>query len=567
MGNTGFWIDSIIDKRKILPTHADFCNKPEICKQLCPLIWNSKKKTMEKNPGGFINGDLTAKFFNLLIKNSFPGSENNSDDLRESILKCLKEENHADKEEILVFEELMNNDFIRKLIHFNLYFGKSKQYVPTQKDEVSEEQKQVGDFTYDVVLTLDDLGKSLGVITSWMVELDDLIQSKVEEKLGLHTYQELTKPRPFRLWIVFNAREQKFQVVKGITVEILRELITVKPNAPSQACALARAHIQNAFSMCNPDGTDPRPIDFDRFQGSFTPEFYPRRFALKDSIYSQRLDVLASLLVHILRRYQCCLPPVRYCELSVGVGDICRPWVFDILSSFPAHQSIAKESLKPSNFCNMIVKEGRFPHLRSACSTKEDSSNFCNRIDKEGFCLHLCSACSIKEDSLTPSNFCTVIVEEGLCPHLCSACSTNQVSPMPSNFSTMIVKKGRCLHLCSACSTKQVSLTPSNVCNMIVKEGCCPHLCNACSTEQRKLPCILNVTYKFLAGFNRQSVRAHRLSNQPEAIRLLNDSPDVAIHYMLQEIVQSVKQEIQAMQETQKMPSTPPQENNLVCKF
>lgn len=218
-----------------------------------------------------------------------------------------------------------------------------------------------------------------------------------------------------------------------MTVKVLRELINVQKNTPSQACTLARAHLQNAFSMCNPDGTDARLIDFDRFQGSFTPEFYPRRFALKDSIYSQRLDVLASLLVYILRRYQCCLPPIRYCELSIGVGDICRPWVFDVLCSFPAHNPIATDDRglsSTSTFRQMISNENRFPHLRSACST---------------------------------------------------------VKPVSS--------------------------------------------------------CVPNVTYKFLAGFNRQAVKANRLMNQSEAIRLLSESPDKAIHYMLEEIAESEREQ------------------------
>ncbi|CAF3056684.1 unnamed protein product [Rotaria sp. Silwood2] len=448
MGNTGFWIDSIIEKRQILPTHADFYNNSELRTQLCPLIWNSEKQTNKLICGGFIKSHLTAKFFELLIEKNFPGYGDISDQLRNTILVSLVEAG-ANTEEILVFEQLMDDDFISILKHYNLFFGESKQYAIIQTGTDSEEEKKFGDFTYDVVLTLDDLGKALGVTTSWMVELDDLIQSKVEEKLGLHTYQGSNKPRPFRLWIVFNARGQRFQVVKGITAEILRELITVKANAPSQACALARAHLQNAFSMCNPDGTDPRPIDFDRFQGAFTPEFYPRRFSLKDSIYSQRLDVLAALLVHVLRRYQCCLPPVRYCELSVGLRDICSPWVFDVLCSFPAYDPIANEEpLLQSNFFAMIVQEGCFPHLRSACL-----------------------------------------------------------------------------------STKH------------------------------KFPCVPNVTYKFLAGFNRQSVKAHRLANQIEAISLLNDSPNVAIHYMLQEIVQSEKDQTQEEQDK----SLP--ENNQVCKF
>jgi hypothetical protein len=442
MGNTGFWIDSILDNPQILPEHAEFFVNPKLRTLLCPLIWKSMKKEKEENTSCFIDGDRTTTFIELLIKNNFPGLDNNVDQLRQSICDELRV-NGADVVEISIFQRLMDDDVVSILKHYNLFFGISEQYA--SKPNI------YGDFTYDVVLTLADLGKAFGVTTSWMVEADDLIQSKVEEKLGLHTYQNLTRSRPFRLWIVFNAREQRFQVVKGMTVEILRKLITVQANAPSQACALARAHLRNAFSMCNPDGTDARLIDFDRFQGSFTPEFYPRRFALKDSIYSQRLDVLASLLVYILRRYQCCLPPIRYCELSIGVGDICRPWVFDVLCSFPAHDPIAREDGNlpfTSSFRQMISARDRFPHLSSTCST---------------------------------------------------------LIPKP--------------------------------------------------------PCVPNVTYKFLAGFNRQAVKADRLQNQLEAIGLLNESPDVAIHYMLEEIAESEKEQLQEEQ------SKPPQENAPVCKL
>ncbi|CAF3388299.1 unnamed protein product, partial [Rotaria sp. Silwood2] len=96
----------------------------------------------------------------------------------------------------------------------------------------------------------------------------------------------------------------------------------------------ARAHIMNGFSMMNADGSEPRSVDFHSFRGSFTPQFYPRRFALKDSLYGQRLDLLAYLLQYVLHRYSTCLPPVKYCEISVGAGDLGRPWLLDILSTF-----------------------------------------------------------------------------------------------------------------------------------------------------------------------------------------------------------------------------------------
>jgi hypothetical protein len=421
MGNTGFWIDSIIEKPYILPTHSDFCSKPHIRAQLCPLIWKA-----HENGGSFIDGKRSAKFIDLLIERGFP--DGNVDDVPD-----LASENTDDA---LVFKKLINKaELIDRMKHYELSFGRAKEDQHTRKDDNPVAHKIEGDFTYDVVLTLSDLAKSLGIDAPLIIEFEDLVQSKVEEKLGLHVYPLPTglASRPFRRWIVFNARKQEFRIVKGITVEILRQLIDVKANAPALACELARAHIQNAFSMCNPDGTIPRPIDFDKFHGSFTPEFYPRRFSLKDSLYSQRLDVLAALLVHVLKRYQACIPPIKYCELSIGIGDLCRPWVFDVLRSFPAYKPIFPEedTGPPTSFSNLINKHHHFPHLRNAYMKLDNDS----------------------------------------------------------------------------------------------------------------LACRPNVVYKFLAGFNRQNIVINGIENQLDALRLLNDSPNVAIHRMLAEIVQSEKDE------------------------
>lgn len=423
MGNTGFWIDSIIDKPQILPAHLDFCQGPELRKRIFPLIWSEKQCA-------FINKEQAAELFDLLIEKNFPKCDDFCATLVEHFQRC-------DPDLIQIFKKMTieNERLLKQLKHYDLSFGNVDSTEKTRNNEGPIKHKILGNFTYDVVLTLDDLGKALGVTTPCNVKSYDLIQSKVEEKLGLHTYQKSTEQPSrsvFRRWIIFNARNQIFEVVKGITVEKLRQLITVDANKSEQACALARAHIRNAFSMCNPDGTDPRLIDFDRFHGSFTPEFYPRRFSLKDSLYSQRLDILAALLVYILRRYQTCLPPVRYCELSIGVGDICRPWILDVLCSFPPRESITMETIqrRKTSF-RSIIENGGFSHLRNACPLDDELS----------------------------------------------------------------------------------------------------------------LPCTPNVTYKFLAGFSRQTVKAHRLKDQSEAIQLLNDSPDVAIHYMLSAIVQSEEDE------------------------
>ena len=215
-----------------------------------------------------------------------------------------------------------------------------------------------------------------------------------------------------------------------MTVEQLCSLIKINPNISMESNKLARSHIINAFSMCSAEGTTAGHIDFHRFHGAFTPEFYPRRFALKDSIYSQRLDVLAHLLVHALLRYQHCSPPVTYCELSVGVGDITRPWVFDVLCSFPAEEQLSNTS--ETSF-RQFVRAGHFPELSNACKTAGGKQ-------------------------------------------------------LPNH-------------------------------------------------------CVPNCTYKFLAGFNRQNIQTTLVQNQSEALQLLNEAPQLAIHLMLNEISKSAKRE------------------------
>ena len=279
------------------------------------------------------------------------------------------------------------------------------------------------DFSYDVILQLEHLAKGLGIKEK---HNPDLMELKVAEKLGISSKPSIN----FRDWIIFNAREQTFEIVYGIRVEDLRRLISIDSNAPRERRRLAHAHIINAFSMCDAQGTSARTIDLQNFHGFFTAEFYPRRFALKDSIYFQRLDVLAALIAHVLQRYQTCLPPVKYCEFSHSVNDLCRPWVFDVLRSFTD-----SDTKTPNIVPGEIVK-----------ATKASSSF------------------------------------------------------------RQVVCGGKFSYLHAAC----------------------------------KEPSVPQVTYKFLAGFNRQQVKSKYFKEQEEAIRLLSDSPQRAILLMRREIINSL---------------------------
>lgn len=313
-------------------------------------------------------------------------------------------------------------------------------------------------FSHDVILKLTDLASGLGVTN----RCNEFIQAAVEEKLCFHIIPASDRPQ-FRHWIIFNARSQCFEVVYGITVEELRKLITIDSYAPTQASILARAHIVNTISMCDPQGTDARPIDFHSFQGMFTPEFYPRRFAVKDSIYGQRLDILAHLLDHILDCYSTCRPAVTYCELSVGVGDITRPWVFDVLCSFPSAQMQERHEQNSD--------DSQSQHEKRTTT----SQNYKSKIRFRDLLLY------------------------GHFPSLGDAVLKNDES-QEKNKTTESQQK----------------------------------------LELRMPEC----TYKLLAGFNRRLVKTSFFGNPEEAISLLNEAPQIAIHLMLNEINKSARGEL-----------------------
>src|SRR6185312_1108784 len=104
----------------------------------------------------------------------------------------------------------------------------------------------------------------------------------------------------------------------------LMELLQISVNHYHRDSALY-AQLANSFTMLGPHGRAPSQLDFHKYRGCFTPEFYPRRFVLKDCMYEQRLDVLDTLLCYSLARYA--LANVSYVEYSVGINDLTRPWV------------------------------------------------------------------------------------------------------------------------------------------------------------------------------------------------------------------------------------------------
>jgi len=175
------------------------------------------------------------------------------------------------------------------------------------------------DTTFDVVYSIQSLCKALRIYNK--EKSDAVLLNQLFNNLGQPSDLQSFK-RLFGEHSVWNARLQKQEVRTGITNSALNRLI--------QTNETVRSHIEGCFEMkeCGESRAKGTSIER-RYQGHFTPEFYPGRYALKDDMYSQYPAVLDKLLNHVLKQYW--ESGVRYVEFSVGVGDVMRPWIWNHL--------------------------------------------------------------------------------------------------------------------------------------------------------------------------------------------------------------------------------------------
>ena len=171
-------------------------------------------------------------------------------------------------------------------------------------------------YTDDVVYHKDTILKLLGIaICDQGV---DLIKRKYEDDQSLQCMQRIFGEHvEFKNYIVFNARERMFQIVSGISNSVICDLMEndgLKDKVES--------FLRNGFSLLRKDGKPAGIPDLETYRGNFTPEFYPRRFAMKDCIYGQRLEVLSILLNNVIHRYA--KSGVLHVEFSLGVNDLCN---------------------------------------------------------------------------------------------------------------------------------------------------------------------------------------------------------------------------------------------------
>ena len=98
---------------------------------------------------------------------------------------------------------------------------------------------------------------------------------------------------------------------------------------PPAFCVI-RAAFFNAFSMLNEAGEEATVHSLRQYRGNFSPQFYPRRYILKDDLYEQDLYILQILLKWELKKYA--KAGVTYVEFSVSARDLIRPWVYNHLT-------------------------------------------------------------------------------------------------------------------------------------------------------------------------------------------------------------------------------------------
>ncbi|KAG5460186.1 MAG: hypothetical protein BJ554DRAFT_7798, partial [Olpidium bornovanus] len=128
---------------------------------------------------------------------------------------------------------------------------------------------------------------------------------------------------PMRPFIIFNARRREFQLVRGVTNSDLVRLMQAAGGGGDDgddSPETIRAAVRNGFSMLSKDGNAPSRPDLNTYKQAFTPEFYPKRFRMKDCIYQQRLEVLSILLNNAIARYD--KAGVRYAEFSLSANDL-----------------------------------------------------------------------------------------------------------------------------------------------------------------------------------------------------------------------------------------------------
>jgi hypothetical protein len=313
MGSAEFWCNTVLFNEQLLPSHEEFHKKTGNTSYFLPKIWDGTHRFLESNQAEKVIDIIAANASKIFLKKIIKQGEETK----------VKHSDHA----LATLENILPG------IPMDIKKCWTEEF---DISELPEGESFLKSFSYDVVFSREKLGDAFFDNPDSDPEI---LETKIMGMLGAQpsvATSSTSKLPAMKHYIVFNARKQNFQLVYGLTSTHLRQLAGFNSmlSHDSEQCTAVRAHLRNAFSMLNEDGSEPRSASLNWFRGCFTPEFYPKRYALKDCIYEQRLDVLALLLAHVLQRYQSSKPPVEYVEFSIGVNDAKAPCVMEVLTNF-----------------------------------------------------------------------------------------------------------------------------------------------------------------------------------------------------------------------------------------
>lgn len=276
MGNADFWIETVMKKVRIQSTFLLIVEDRPSPNQECSL---SSSQTIPEFVADAEKGNTNLDYY------ATPANLDHS-----NVFHCRPQTPWSWEDDLAHFE-----------------FGKCR-CSKALEDYLDTHPSMRYSFTFDVVYSLSTFQAALGGVEECVVY----------SRLGISEDDR----GQFRPYIVFNARNQEFEIRHGITNTNLLTLLRENAND------ILHSALKNCYSMLDDNGNIPtESVLRNRYIDQFTPEFYPMRYILKDDLYSQYLDVLDVLLHHVLENYR--QAGVRYIEFSVGHGDlITRPYVF-----------------------------------------------------------------------------------------------------------------------------------------------------------------------------------------------------------------------------------------------
>jgi hypothetical protein len=162
-----------------------------------------------------------------------------------------------------------------------------------------------------------------------------LLQSRLQPEFDTPELASLQSfESAYKTYVVYDFREDHFTTVTGIPCRYISKLVQLEREArtdPRHPQGCIESMVRNWFSMLEADG-DHASLNTVKgiYRGSFTPEFFPMRYSIKDCIYSQEPSVLALLLNHVMIRYR--TSGVDYAELSISNKDVLNPHFLPVMN-------------------------------------------------------------------------------------------------------------------------------------------------------------------------------------------------------------------------------------------